>query len=285
MEWRVGGVRIEVHPLTLLLPALALRLHCRTELLAVVTALCFHEAAHLIAARAMRVRVASLRLMPFGGAAQLGNIYALSPSQLFITAAAGPMANLLLLFICGALAQWGILSYEMARAVSRVNLALMLFNLLPALPLDGGRMLYALTARRLGRSRAASLGIALGRVAAAGLVAATARTIIMTGRFNLSLAACAVFILASAPEERRALADLRATSPLNALKEMQTPLDMRLCAVDAGCSALRALRWAAADAATLYAVYEGEHLQAFVDERAMLRAALGSAAATAGEAV
>ena len=285
MELRAAGTRIRVHPLMLLLPLLALRLHPGAAAGATALSLALHEAAHLAAARGMGVRVESLLLMPFGGQAVLGNLYALSPIQLFTVAAAGPAANLGLTLVAAALCQWGVIDPLRAGLFQRINLALMLFNLLPALPLDGGRMLYALTARQLGRARAAALGIRMGWATAAVLLLFALRGLHESGRFNLSLAACAVFLLASGPEERRALSDLRAASPLNALRDHRVPIGLTLCAVAADCPALDALRHAAPDAATLYAVYRGDRLAAFVDERALLNRAIEDPEASVASAM
>ncbi len=285
MELRIGHTRLSAHPFLLLLPLLGLHLGLGVELTATLIALVVHESAHLLAARLAGVRVERLRLMPFGGAIQPGNLYALSPGQLLAVAAAGPAGNLLALTVAAALAQWGVLTPGIALLHLRVNLALMLFNLFPGLPLDGGRMLYALTNKRLGRSRSVTLGILLGRVAAAGLFTLVLRGIAETGHWNVSLTACAIFILASAPEERRALADLNVASPLNALRDVGDPIDLKLCAVDEGCAVLRALRRTSPDAATLYAVYHENRLAAFTDERALLELALNDREAVVGSAV
>ena len=285
MECRVAGTRVRFHPLMLLLPLLAAALGLKTELAVTLISLMLHEAAHLIAARACGVRVEELRLMPFGGAALIGNVYALSPGRLFAVAAAGPVANLILILLSGALAQWGAASPAAALALTQPNLTLMLFNLLPALPLDGGRMLYALTAERLGRRRAVEVGLWMGRAVALGLVVLLVRGLVVERRFNLSLAACAVFLLASAPEERRALSELRASSPLNGLRDRARPIDMRLCAVAEECGLMSALRHAAPDAATLYAVYRDDALKGFTDERRLLEAALSNRDGTVAEAL
>ena len=285
MELRLGHTRISAHPFLLLLPLLGLHLGLRTELTATMVALAVHEGAHLLAAQLAGVRVEKLRLMPFGGAILPGNIYALSPGQLLAVAAAGPTGNLAALTLAAALAHWGVLLPGEALLHLRVNLALMLFNLLPGLPLDGGRMLYALTSRRLGRARAATLGIILGRVAAAGLLLLVLRGIAESGHWNVSLNACAIFIIASAQEERRALADLSATSPLNALRAIGEPIDLKICAVDEGCAVLRALRKTSPEAATLYAVYRDSRLAAFTDERALLELALADRKAAVGMAI
>ena len=285
MSLYLGHTRLRLHPALMLLLPLAALLGLRRALWPLIFSLTLHEAAHLMAARLLRVRVTELRLMPFGGAARLGNLYALPPGHLWAIAAAGPAANLIVLLTASALCQWGWLPAASALALTRVNLTLMLFNLLPALPLDGGRMLYALACKRLGRGRAAGLGIALGRALSLGLMGLALRGLWVTRRLNLSLVACALFILASASEERRALSDLGAVTLLNALRHPDRPVEMRLCAVSADCPAMTALRHAAPDAATLYAVYENDALSAFADERQLLNVALASPTAPVREAI
>ena len=274
MEWRAGRTRVRLHPLTLLLPVLASTLGLSNEVAAMALSLALHEGAHLLSARLAGVRVESVSLMPFGGTARLGNLYALSTGQVLFVAAAGPLANILVLTASAALCQWGALSPMAALTLMRVNLLLALFNLLPALPLDGGRVLYGLLAGRLGRTRAVDIGIGLGRVAAAALLALTVIGVIRTHRLNVSTLASAIFIVASAPGEREALGDARVSSLLNAVRPMGGPVPMHVCAVDARCPARRALRHAQPDAATLYAVYESGRLTGFTDDRRLVEALL-----------
>ncbi len=92
-----------------------------------------------------------------------------------------------------------------ALQILQANLILMLFNLLPALPLDGGRTLYALLSPVIGRERAVETGILMGRILAGLMLALSLYIWIARGLVNLSLIFAAIFILAAAPEERRAL--------------------------------------------------------------------------------
>lgn len=285
IELYAGGVRVHVHPLAALLPLLGLALGLRTEVPALLLSLFAHEAGHLLFARLARVRVEAMTATPFGCGIQLGNLYALSPWQTFAVAVGGPLASLQLILIDAALARWGALSPAFALSLLRVTLALLLFNLLPALPLDGGRMLYALTSRWLGRERACRLAARLGYVVVLALLAGTAYLFIGTHRFNLALPACAAFMLAGIAEDRRALCDVIHSSLLNALKPTGAPIPMRLCAVCDDYPILKALRYAAPDAATLFAVYRTGVLSALIDERALLDLALEQPGATVAAAL
>lgn len=274
MALTVGRTRITAHPLALMFPLLTATLGAGEDAVALAAALVAHEGAHLAAARCAGVDVSELRLMPFGAAIAMTNPYALAPRRLFAVAAAGPLGSALALLVVTAMAHWGLLSPTLAPALVRVNAVLMLFNLLPALPLDGGRMLYALLFPRLGRARAARLGIRLGQVVAALLVLLAAWGFIRRGRVNLTCVLAALFLVASGADERRALSDTRVRTLLNALEPIEKPVPARMWAIDAACPLPDALRVARPDCVTLYAVYEGSRLSSITDDRRLLKAML-----------
>ena len=274
MEWRIAGTRIRVHPLMMLLPLLAAMLGKAEETVAVMLSLALHESAHLLCARILGARVEELRLMPFGGSAQLGNLYLLSGIRLFAISATGPAANLALVVLSAALAQWQLLSPLKALTLMRCSLTLMLFNLLPALPLDGGRMLYALIARRLGRKRAVEIGILSGRILCALLLMGALAGSIGSHRLNISPILAAVFIVASAENEKKALTEARVSSLLSALKRADDPIPMQICAVSSDCSLKDALKCVVPDSATLFAIYDHGEMEGFLDDKTVLEVAL-----------
>ena len=224
MALTVGRAKLTVHPLALMFPVAMALLGNRCDTAALLIGLTVHEGAHLLAARLAGVGVSRLRLMPFGGAIDMENPYALSPARVIAVAAAGPLSNCVLLFLAAALAHWRVIAPEFALALMRVNAALMLFNLLPALPLDGGRMLVALLSRRMSRACAAAFGIWAGRAVAGLLLFACLYGGIRFGRFNLSFALAAVFILASARDERAALSGVDGRAMLSALRPIGKPV-------------------------------------------------------------
>ena len=270
----VGHARLRVHPLALIFPVAAALLGAGKAMAALSVSLAVHEAAHLIAAKALGVGVGEVRIMPFGGAIGLENPYALSPGRLLAVAAAGPAGSLLALLAAGTLAHWRVLEPAFAVRLMETNLLLLAFNLLPALPLDGGRMLYALLSERLGRSRSVEVGIRIGRVIAFLLPALAIVPVFLGGRLNLTPLFAAAFILLSAKDERRALGDARIKTYLGELRPLTRPVPARVVAVGGDCDARLALRAARADALTLYAVYEGSRLSSLTDDRRLLEAIL-----------
>jgi len=125
-----------------------------------------HELAHALAARALGIKVQEIELLPVGGVARLEGPLELRPLADITIAAAGPAFNLLLLllFWLGQMLNWpeGLdYSWPGLQFFWRMNALLLVFNLLPALPLDGGRIQRAWLATRLGLKRATELTLYL----------------------------------------------------------------------------------------------------------------------------
>ncbi len=274
MSLRVGRTRIIVHPLALLYPLVAAMLGTGAETASLAIALAFHEAAHLLAAHVLGVGIASLRLTPFGGAMGMENPYSLSPLRLAIVSAAGPLANALLTLTAAALAHWRMLSPGFALSLVQTNLLLLAFNLLPALPLDGGRIFYALLSVKLRRERALEIGIRSGRFVAALLLLTCAAFAARWHRVNLSFLFAAAFIWASAADERQAFSDAPMKTLLGILRPIDGPVPAQVCAVDADCAIHTALKATRSDSPTLYAVYKDDRLSSITDDRRLVKVAL-----------
>lgn len=160
---------LQVHPL---FPGLLLFgfFTGRSSILFSVLALLLHECGHLLALRLFHVRPKHLSLTPFGGLIDLPENHSLSPFGAFVTAAAGPAASLLGCIISLAAVQKQWLSFPSSFAFLRANALLLAVNLLPALPLDGGRMLQAILSRFFQRSSVSRCLLIAGNIAALSLI-------------------------------------------------------------------------------------------------------------------
>ena len=131
-----------------------------------------HEFGHVFTARAFGVATPDVTLLPIGGVARLERIPE-EPGQEFLIAIAGPLVNvaiaLLLLVFAGAdlsankLAAVESAQVSMIDRLASVNLFLAVFNLIPAFPMDGGRILRSLLAIKLGFTRATSIAATIGQ--------------------------------------------------------------------------------------------------------------------------
>lgn len=193
----VGETAIECSPLLLLL---VLFIAIAGELAACLTALLalsLHEAAHAVMARGLGCRVERIELQPFGFVARMER--AAGWDGLAI-AAAGPLFSLLSAMGCTAAAsKWQL---PFVDAFGKASLSIALINLLPALPLDGGRMLRPLLGRYFAEDTCLRVGAALGALAGAALLALGA-LLLLRGEKNATPAIFGLFLLLAALREAR----------------------------------------------------------------------------------
>jgi len=137
-----------------------------------------HEFGHVFAARRYGIKTPDITLLPIGGVAQMERIPE-KPSEELVVALAGPAVNVViaavLALVLGGLPAIGAgLNVEnpgvsLLGRLAWVNVTLVLFNLIPAFPMDGGRVLRALLALRMGHARATRVAAGVGQVVAFAL--------------------------------------------------------------------------------------------------------------------
>jgi len=131
-----------------------------------------HEFGHIFTARAFGVSTPDVTLLPIGGVARLERIPE-EPWEEFLVAIAGPLVNVAIAIVLVLLAGAHLDSSDL-RAVesphasmidrlAAVNLFLAVFNMIPAFPMDGGRVLRALLASRMGYVRATEIAAFIGQ--------------------------------------------------------------------------------------------------------------------------
>lgn len=277
MQITLGRMRLRIDLLMLLAPCIAVFLGEGRITAILFLSLIVHECAHLIAARILHIPVHTLRLTPFGAMAQIMNPYAIQPARLFAVSSAGPLGSLLMILLSAALCHWHILDPLTAADLIQINTLLMLFNLIPALPLDGGRMLYAALAAFLPRRLAAETGIWSGRALAAILIGSALYGFMRHHILNLSTLICALFLIASANDERSALTDSKVRTLIDSLRPLREPLPVSIVAIDSQIDPEIALRAAIPGRITLFALFDRGCFTGFRDESTLLHSILYTA--------
>lgn len=166
---RIFGAQVTVSWPFLALLALGVAFGYWPQVLILLGTLCTHELAHMAVARGFELPIGRVDLQPFGGVARVDEAD-MDPHTETAVAIAGPLNNLMLAGL-GALAQqvhW--FQPDLLGFFIEANVAMAFFNLLPALPLDGGRIYRAYLSRKWGRRRVTSHLAAAGRIVALLLV-------------------------------------------------------------------------------------------------------------------
>lgn len=183
--------------------------------LAIFACVLLHEFGHALVARRFGIDTRRITLLPIGGVAELERSPTDPRAEMWI-AAAGPAVNLaiaavlsLVAFTTGTFGGAGLASVVLTGLIV-ANMMLALFNLIPAFPMDGGRVFRAWAQRRWGRLRATQIAAKLGRGLALGFGA--------WGLFNSNfvLVFVAVFVWLAA---RRELASVERLSACEAQRE------------------------------------------------------------------
>jgi Zn-dependent protease len=211
---RLAGIPISVHVTFVLLIALVAFESAQPGGLGVVDGVIWvvlifacvvvHELAHSLLAQRRGAVVKSIMLLPFGGVSRIDRMPE-NWSDEFQIAAAGPAASLLLSAgFSGLAVLFGLpllpvtlTGGALLPRLAWTNLLLGLFNLVPAFPLDGGRVLRATLERRHDPETATHIAARLGRALAAGMV-------LIGLLWNLWIAFTGVFVYLGATQEEQA---------------------------------------------------------------------------------
>ena len=133
-----------------------------------------HELSHSVVARGYGLPVRRILLYPLGGVSEI-EVEPQTPGREFTVSAAGPFLSFVLAAIAFGLEHVvpsGTVAWVIVRQVCWANIVVGVFNLLPGLPLDGGRMLRAIVWKASGRPAVATVAAAwVGRLIAVALIA------------------------------------------------------------------------------------------------------------------
>ncbi len=209
MSWRLAkikGQEIYLHPFFLLFLFLWILAGLPLETLFLFIMVLGHELTHSLAGRLCGIKIDKIELFPFGGSSHPARPLEFEPQKEFFIAAAGPLFNLSVYYF---FYNYGELFFSLPFMnnslylfLLRANLFLFFFNLLPGLPLDGGRILRASLSHRVGFYRATEICAGYGKILGGVLCIAG----VLLSRYDyliLSVALMGLFLYYAAGREQR----------------------------------------------------------------------------------
>jgi len=197
------GMKVRVHPLFLLLVIASLAAGMIAEMLILFSIVIVHEFGHIFVAVAYGYKVREMQILPFGGVAKLEHgAMGWNPRHEAAIAIAGPLNNLLMIGVALLLQGIGLWGEALTEFFIRGNLMIGFFNLLPALPLDGGRILRAAFSRERGFRMATEVSIRMSFWLAACLIGLGLASL-WAGYPNAGILMLGSFLLLSAWELRK----------------------------------------------------------------------------------
>lgn len=189
-SWKIGdiaGIGVYLHATFLILVAWIGWSYWQSErnifaviegvgfILALFGCVVLHELGHALAARRYGIATRDITLLPIGGVARLERMPE-DPKQEIVVAIAGPLVNVVIAvaIYAGLLISGNVILSEQVAIVGGsflvslmlVNVILVIFNLIPAFPMDGGRVLRAILAMRMDYARATQQAANIGQLIA-----------------------------------------------------------------------------------------------------------------------
>jgi stage IV sporulation protein FB len=185
-----------------------------------------HEFGHVFAARLYGIKTPDITLLPIGGVARLERMPR-TPSHELVVALAGPLVNVLIAAVIALVLGVAVrldptFSFNLQggfwQHLMTWNILMVVFNMVPAFPMDGGRVLRALLAMVMDYGKATRWAATIGQ----GLAAVVVMVMLLSGTFQPFLLLIAFFIFMAAGQEASVVTQQEATRSLLVQDAMQT---------------------------------------------------------------
>ena len=193
---KLAGISVSIHPLLVIIMIASVLTGYWAELAALFAIVVVHELGHVIMARSYGWRIRSIKLLPFGGVAETEEAGSVPARQEAAVAAAGPLQNAWMAAAAWALGAYGGWDPAWAGYLVQANLMIGLFNLLPILPLDGGKLLQVGLCFVMPYHRALEWSTRISLLLSAAMAAGACLSV-FGGGIQLNLLVVGLFLLAS----------------------------------------------------------------------------------------
>lgn len=263
---------------------LAALLSSPLSVLAMVAALFIHELGHILAGYLVKEPVHEFELTPFGGILRR-EIGKSMPKGIrgVITAAGGPAANYLMLMLLGQKPVYGLIGTSMTIKLISANVTMILLNLLPVLPLDGGRIVFSIGFYFVNVSLLIDVLSYLGCFAGIVIIVLSLYGLTVHGILNCSLLMIGGYIAVCAYSSRNALICENAYSVVQERASAAVGIQKtHVFSAEKDTKVLDLLPIISRVPSALFICRDGDHAK-FIFERDLLCAVLESPSAMLGE--
>lgn len=194
----IGKTQFLFHPATLIFAAYMAFCGKAALFVVAMASVLLHECAHGMASWVMGEHPAAIEITPLGAVMRLDDEARLSPVRRLVMLLAGPCMTLCLCILSFKLTQQGLLTQETGRLLFMANAGILLLNLLPCLPLDGGRVVSLALDGLLGSVRTRFIMRVISVVIGIICIILSLWVTWRTGKGQFTLAACGCVILYAA---------------------------------------------------------------------------------------
>ena len=200
------------------------------NLMILYTAVMLHESAHYVACRVLKEKVSELRFTVYGVNLRITDV--INPVHSMIISAAGPVMSFFLICFFGGFSSPDMNIFKVS------NWAVLILNIFPALPLDGGVFFKNVMAYRLGYVRAHKYAVDMTRFVAV-IFAFFGIIFLLLSKYNISLLVISAFLVYNLREEKKYLFFLRRMIFTKEFDSGEKTLLIRHRAVTSGVTAMR----------------------------------------------
>lgn len=265
MRWRLfqlGGTIVWLHPAALIVAVYMISMGFGSLLVIGLVSILLHESAHALCSACFGKPPEDIEITPLGALMRLDDDEDLSPSRRLLVLMAGPVMTLVLCYLALFLTQAEWLPWATGRQLFLCNAAILFVNLLPTLPLDGGRMAAWMLSAVMPRETVRTIMRAVGTALGLSCVLLNLWLSWRSGGWNLSLTAAGCFMMYSASRSTTsyAMAELRDFMDRKSILEGRGVLTCRWVAVSEDATLRQAVRCLHPRRYTMFCVGKGRFL-------------------------
>ncbi len=216
------GKKIVINLWTIVLIGISFRCGYSFHFIASYLCAFIHELAHTVCARLLHVKISCIKFYPFGMCATLDGNYIKCSEKEFLVAISGPLASLVLFWICDFIGKF----VPQMEFIRDLNLWICIINLVPSLPLDGGRILKSILVPRFGIIPSCNFMLKLSKIIIV-ILGTSAIILIFISGFNFSFILICAFLMQNLCFEQRAVSLIALKEILQSSKNKKNLSELR----------------------------------------------------------